>query len=253
MKRVSYFQTMKIGLNTGPFLFLLLVYFTNEAECQTDQQLLVKFIEKSKHLKKIQSAYQHRSSAEACILRKIDANHKQLIIENSGGLDILLQEDSLGIYLISISKAQRYGQAGKSENILFKTDTTRLNHFIIRHDSVYGGKTTVEMFKNYKIDRFGPACYSMGVPSEGIKQMRTLVSNKDSSGLKALIQQPNYELKVIGAVGLLSLESRSGICIEEKYSQIIGHIRLLNIPINFCAGCTEWDPMPSWLLIDSYR
>lgn len=83
--------------------------------------------------------------------------------------------------------------------------------------------------------------------------MRTLVSNKDISGLKALIQQPNYELKVIGAVGLLSLESRSGICIEEKYSQIIEHIRLLNIPINFCAGCTEWDPMPSWSLIDSYR
>jgi len=253
MKRVSYFQIMKIGINTRAFLFLLLIYFSNKADCQINQQLLVKFIEKNKHLKKIQSAYQNRSSAEACILRKIDANHKQLIIENSRGLDILLQEDSLGIYLISICKAQRYGQAGKSENIFFKTDTARLNYFINCHDSVYGGKTTIEMFKNYKIDRFGPACSSSGMPSEGYREMKLLVSNQDSSGLKAFIKQPNYELKVIGAAGLLSLESGSGICVEEKYNQIIRHLRLLKMPINFCLGCTVWEPMPSWYLIDTFR
>jgi hypothetical protein len=253
MKRVSYFQIMKIGLSTRAFLFLLLVYFTNKAECQTDQQLLVKFIEKSKHLKKIQSAYQNRSSAEACILRKIDANHKQLVIENSGGLDVLLQEDSSGIYLISISKAQRYGKAGKSENIFFKTDTARLKSFILQHDSVYGGKTTIDMFKNYKIHRFGPACYYSGMPSDGYRDMKLLVSNQDSSGLKAFIKQPNYELKIIGAVGLLSLESSSGICVEEKYTKIIRHLRLLNLPINFCLGCTEWEPMLSWYLIDCFR
>lgn len=253
MKRVSYFQIMKIGLNTRAFSFLFLLYFANEAECQTDQQLLVKFIEKSKHLKKIQSAYQHRSSAEACILRKIDANHRQLIIENSRGLNILLQEDSLGIYLISVGKAQRCGQEGKSENIFFKTDTARLNYFIFRHDSIYGGKTTVEMFKNYKIDRFGPACFSSGMPSDGYREMKLLVSNQDSSGLKAFIKQPNYELKVIGVIGLLLLERGSGICVEEKYNQIIKHLRLLKMPVNFCLGCTVWEPMPSWYLIDTFR
>jgi hypothetical protein len=59
--------------------------------------------------------------------------------------------------------------------------------------------------------------------------------------LRKWIQHFDYETKILGATGLLILQQK-GIKLTDSDLEIIEHLRKLNVPINYCSGCTVWGP-----------
>ncbi len=188
-------------------------------------------------------------------IRVIDFNHDQLVGhfgDCNHYYDLLAQQDSIGIYLIVITKVSYNKKTGyNTKPVIFWRDTARLSSFLTKFNSLYHSTLNENSVRSFRFHRFGRACSVSGAPTERFAEMQKLVAGNDQVSLKQWIRAFDYETKVIGAFGLLKLQ-KAGMQIGKEDQEIISRLRMYHYFINFCSGCTSWEPNPSSSLLSNY-
>jgi hypothetical protein len=186
------------------------------------------------------------------IRRNIDGGHVQLIAEyrsHKSNYNILIQSDINGIYLAVVNTVKPGKETGLEKNKFFYTDPERLTRFIALHDSIYHSSLTAGDFKQFVMNRYGRACGFAATPTPKYSRMMQLVDNKDVLTLRMWLKNADYETKTIAATGLQALQMQK-IILNMDDLLIIAHLKRLDIPINYCSGCTDWQPKRSSTIID---
>lgn len=236
-------------------LLILCLFFSGfKLFCQSNLALL-NFLKNSQSF---DSAYitllNENSGADRPIIRTIDGKHRQLIaqtISSKGYYNILIQEDSIGVYLTVINEIQENKDKKVIKNVVLKIDSARFNNFLSIHNKTYQSALSANLYKNFSVNRYGRACGWGGMPTEKFSEMM-YVCLRGSIGaitLRNWLKDYDYETKIMGATGLLILQAR-GAKLTDDDIETIEHLRQLNLPINYCSGCTEWNPVSSSRLLE---
>lgn len=236
------------------FLISTQIILSLSSSSQTGKKSILELIRQKKAPEFIHEHLKKGINLETNLLRKIDGNDVQLIAEinlKEGVLHLLIQADRQGTYLslANLTKADKSETA--TETIFIFYDNFRLNRFLNFHNTIYSSTISVDDLKQFQVHRFGPACSYAGIPSKGYKEMESLVSKKDTATLRGYTRSANYELKILGLKGLQRLEN-TGIKLYNSDKELIKHLILADIPINFCLGCTFWEPMSSSTLLQNF-